>query len=141
MAVTGLRMPTLVYIPYVSRSPFSFMPEMVTDCNFTVMRPRALSDRYDDITDRTEPLRQYIGSVSNDNYVKYYTYIPLRKYANYKENIETLWELSKIDEVNSLSEEVRYIGPVLLDNPFTMKVTGLSKIENKLRYGDVRYRG
>jgi hypothetical protein len=136
MAVTGLIMPILEYNPFVSRSLFSLIPQMVTDCNFTVMRPRALSDRYDDITDRIEPLRQYISSVSYSNYVKYYTYYtPLRKYANYKEDIETLWELSEINEVNSLSEEVRYIGPVLLDNPFTMKVTGLSKIENRLRHG------
>lgn len=133
MAVTGLIMPILEYNPFVSRNPFSFMSEMVTDCNFTVMRPRALSDRYDDITDRITPLRQYVASVSYSNYDKYYT--PLRKYANYKEDIETLWELSEINEVNSLSEEVRYIGPVLLDNPFTMKVTGLSKIENRLRHG------
>lgn len=133
MAVTGLKIPTLVYIPFVSRSPFSFMPQMVTDCNFTVMRPRALSDRYDDIRDRIKPLEQYSYSISYSNYDKYYT--PLRKYANYKEDIETLWGLSEIDEVNSLSEEVRYIGPVLLDNPFTMKVTGLSKIENRLRHG------
>ena len=133
MAVTGLRMATLVFIPYVSRSPFSFMPEMVTDCNFTVMRPRALSDRYDDIRDRIKPLEQYIYSISYSNYDKHYT--PLRKYANYKEDTETLWGLSEIDEVNSLSEEVRYIRPVLLDNPFTMKVTGLSKIENRLRRG------
>lgn len=133
MAVTGLRMPILEYNPFVSRSLFSLMPQMVTDCIFTVMRPRALSDRYDDIRDRIKPLEQYIYSISYSNYDKYYP--PLRKYANYKEDIETLWGLSEIDEVNSLSEEVRYIGPVLLDNPFTMKVTGLSKIENRLRHG------